>query len=214
MPSRGKLPTPTPRSASLASSAAGNIGVCGRLQRTSAFLRLSVAFSSGVVGGVCNALMAILLYVTHIQGAMGVTWDPLPYHPVWLYNKMVWGGFWGFLHSIPYSKRGLGWFLLRGVCFGLLASTLHCAVVFPAQDGGMFAVNYGKLTWIVVYVTDGCWAIGSSLWYYFVVRRVFDEPAKASLSALSMARTPTDAADYVLMDGVSKATDYSQFYSA
>ena len=48
-------------------------------------------------------------------------------------NKMVWGAFWAVLHMLPLRRPH---WLLRSVCYGLIASTVHCAVVFPAQVCG------------------------------------------------------------------------------
>lgn len=45
-------------------------------------------------------------------------------------NKMVWGSFWAVLHLLPITR--VHW-LLRSIVYGLIASTIHLAVVFPAQ---------------------------------------------------------------------------------
>lgn len=64
------------------------------IPRSSLLWRLSVSYMAGAVGGVANAAAAMILYYVGFNDLVGCTWDPVPYTPGWLYNKMVWGGFW------------------------------------------------------------------------------------------------------------------------
>lgn len=100
-------------------------GCIGWAASTDLWMKASCAYAAGAVGGVCNALMAILLQVVGINAALHVTWDALPYKPGWLYNKMVWGGFWAMLYLLPLRRPH---WLVRGLLFGLIASTVHCAI--------------------------------------------------------------------------------------
>lgn len=143
-------------------------GFCDWLSKTDAFLILTLAVCSGMLGGAVNAIVELCLYWFKVNELLHCTLIPVPYHPGWLYNKMVWGSFWGVLHALPFKRPH---YLIRSVIYGLIASTVHCGIVFPAQGGGMYATHYGALTFIIVYLTDAAWATSSGLWFHFVYQR-------------------------------------------
>lgn len=43
--------------------------------------------------------------------------------------------------------------------------------MFTAQGGGFFATKTGKLTWVIVYITDACWALGSASVFQLTIGR-------------------------------------------
>ena len=72
---------------------------------------ISLTFAAGCLGGLLTALVLWLFGASGLAGALGVKLAP-PLIPPFLYQKMVWGGIWGWLFLLP-----LGLVLIRcGVC--------------------------------------------------------------------------------------------------
>ena len=99
-------------------------------------------------------------------------------------NKMVWGGMWGSVHLIPFTWPH---YLIRSIFFGLIVSTVHCAIVFPAQDGGLFASKYGDAAFVIVYITDAAWAIVSGIAFFTLRKWFFKERAPSTAFAYTGA---------------------------
>ena len=64
---------------------------------------------------------------------------------------------------LPIQRPSLYW---RAFIAGLIVSTVHMVVVFPAEGAGMFAKNLGAFgTSVIVYVTDGAWSFVTAWWF-------------------------------------------------
>lgn len=65
---------------------------------------LTLAFSAGVLGGLVNSLCLWLAVRYGITAFFGVSL-PAPLTPAWLYPRVVWGGIWGLLFSVPLWEK-------------------------------------------------------------------------------------------------------------
>lgn len=70
------------------------------------FRQLSLVFASGCFGGVLNAVVVWLFGRAELTAELGVKIAPA-LTPAYLYQRMVWGGIWGFLFLIPLSRVDL-----------------------------------------------------------------------------------------------------------
>ena len=95
---------------------------------------------------------------------------------------------WGAVHLIPVEWPH---WLIRSVFFGLIVSTVHCAIVFPAQDGGMYGTKYGKYTAILVYLTDAAWAVTSGA-AFFNLREWFTPRHRRELASAAAHSRPVN----------------------
>lgn len=122
---------------------------------------LSVCFTAGVFGGLANALFVWGM------GAMGVTaFFDIAIAPAWtlpwLYQRLVWGGIWGFVFIVPVMTRSV-WG--RGALLGVLPSLVQLLVVFPnVLDKGMFGLELGALTPAYVLMANSVWGAGAAFW--------------------------------------------------
>jgi hypothetical protein len=86
---------------------------------------LSLTFAAGCLGGLANAVFIWLFGAIGLTSAPGVHLAPA-FTPPWLYQKLVWGGIWGWLFLLPvglsYPVRGLlftwgpSWWLRWSCC--------------------------------------------------------------------------------------------------
>jgi hypothetical protein len=90
--------------------------------------KISLAFTTGCVGGLANAVFLWLLGVIGLTAALGVHLAPA-FTPPWLYQRLVWGGIWGWLFLLP---TGLS-YPVRGLLFSLGPSLVGFFVVLPFQ---------------------------------------------------------------------------------
>jgi len=135
-------------------------------------IKMHIALASGVIGGISNALVLLLLYVTRINKLVNSTFSPLPYTPCWLYNKLVWGAIWSALLLIPLKKPH---YMLRGVLFGLIVSYTHLLIVFPAQGDGVMGHEYGWCTFLLVNLSDITYGVVSISWFTYVIQRLLPD---------------------------------------
>ncbi|CAL5227307.1 g10244 [Coccomyxa viridis] len=126
---------------------------------------LSVAFAAGAVGGLINFLIAPLFGALHITTALGVDIAP-GLNKGDLYQKLVWGGVFGFLFLIPLRKYVKQWWV-RACIFGVVPSLVQMFLVFPLSTpfkvGG---VGLGALTpvFVLLFNTIG-WGIPAYAWF-------------------------------------------------
>lgn len=129
------------------------------------FKNLSLAYSSGIAGGICNAAVIWICGVTGITAALGVHIAPSLNVP-FIYNKIVWGGIWGLLVLIPALN---GRYVLKGILLSLFPTLVQLFLVFPVKDGrGMLGLALGTLTPFFVFIFNGVWGVAAVYWYKLV----------------------------------------------
>ena len=125
------------------------------------FRHLSVCFTAGVFGGLANALFVWGAGVAGISAMIGVDIAPgwtLP----WIYQRLVWGGIWGFLFLLPVMPWSIGG---RGVLLGIVPSLVQLLVVFPnVLEKGMFGLDLGFLTPAYVLIANSVWGMAAAFW--------------------------------------------------
>jgi hypothetical protein len=126
----------------------------------SAARSLSLFFAAGAIGGVVNSLVVWVFGELGITQALGVSIAP-PLSPSWLYPRVVWGGLWGFLFTLPLS---MGWFN-RGLVLSLGPTLVQLFVVFPIKaNQGVLGLELGVLTPVFVLFFNAVWGIVASWW--------------------------------------------------
>lgn len=124
---------------------------------------VSLVFAAGAFGAVLNSVAAWLFGTLGISAALGVKIAPA-LTPAWLYQRLVWGGLWGFLFLLPVLRDAP---VLRGLLWSIGPTLVQLLVVFPMQaQKGMFGLDLGTLTPVLVVVLNAIWGIGAALWLY------------------------------------------------
>lgn len=116
--------------------------------------RLSVAFAAGAVGAIANSLAVQL-------GGMLLPGAAPPFTPAWIYQRLVWGGIWGFLLLLPLLRDQP---VLRGLILGL-APAVARLTVFAPPDGSASAAFI-----IQVFVFNAIWGVAAALWFHAALR--------------------------------------------
>lgn len=125
------------------------------------FRQLSVCFTSGVVGGLGNAIFVWGSGAFGLSAMMGVAVAPA-WTPSFLYQKLVWGGIWGLAFVLPILSGSV---FLRGVVYGLGPSAVQLLFVFPKMLGkGMYGLELGRLTPLYVILANTVWGIVAAWW--------------------------------------------------
>lgn len=123
----------------------------------------SLVFAAGVFGALLNSVAAWLFGMLGITGALGVKMA-LPLTPAWLYPRLVWGGLWGFLFLLPVLRDSP---VLRGLLWSIGPTLVQLLVVFPLKaHKGMFGLDLGAMTPVLVVILNAIWGIGAALWLY------------------------------------------------
>ncbi len=122
---------------------------------------LSLAFAAGAVGGVVNALVVWLLGLTGINAAFGVKIAPA-LAALFVYQKVVWGGLWGFIFLVPVVRRST---IPRGMILSLGPTLVQLLVVFPFHlHKGWLGLDLGVLTPIFVVFVNLVWGVTTAVW--------------------------------------------------
>jgi len=126
-----------------------------------AFRELSACFTAGVFGALINAVFVWGAGAAGLSALIGVNIAPA-WTPAWLYQRLVWGGIWGFFFLLPVWNGSV---YLRGLVFGLAPSAVQLLVVFPNMlDKGMFGLALGDMTPVYVLIANSFWGIGAAWW--------------------------------------------------
>jgi hypothetical protein len=129
---------------------------------------LSLAFAAGAFGGLLNAFTVWGCGRAGLTAALGIKMAP-PLTPEFLYEKIVWGGVWGFVFLIPLIKNIP---LLRGILFSLFPTLVQLFVIFPYQlNKGMMGLDLGTLTPAFVVFFNLIWGIAAAVWFNLVKDR-------------------------------------------
>ena len=128
---------------------------------TNIFRTLSLVFAAGCVGAVANSLAVWLFGDLGINAALGVKIAP-KLTPAWLYPRIVWGGIWGSLFLLPILRNS---FITRGLLYSLGPSLVMLFIVFPMKaKKGMFGLDLGNLTPVLVLFFNAVWGVAAALW--------------------------------------------------
>jgi hypothetical protein len=123
--------------------------------------RISLTFVAGSLGGLLNTLFVWGFGVLGIAAALGVKIAP-PFSPPWLYQRLVWGGIWGWLFLLPLT--GLS-YPVRGLLYSLGPSLVQLFVVFPYQvHQGALGLQLGFLTPVFVLFYNAVWGLAAGYW--------------------------------------------------
>ena len=126
--------------------------------------KLSLTFCAGCLGGLINGLFVWGFGAAGIAQALGVHIAP-PLTPPLLYQKMVWGGIWGWLFLVPLMNRSLFW---RGLVWSLGPTLVQLFIVFPLQaKKGVMGLELGYLTPLFVVFYNAVWGWVASYWLAF-----------------------------------------------
>ena len=126
--------------------------------------KLTLVFASGCLGGVLNSITVWLFGAIGVTALFGVAIAP-ELTSAWLYPRIVWGGIWGFLFLLPFSRRN---YLIRGVLYSLFPTLVQLFIVFPQADKGVMGVELGRLTPVFVLFFNAVWGITTGSWLKFV----------------------------------------------
>jgi hypothetical protein len=122
---------------------------------------LSFVFSAGALGGVANSAALWGAGVIGLTGALGVAIEPSFTLP-WLYPRVVWGGLWGLVFLLPFSRER---WVARGLIASLAPSLVQLLGVFPWKlDMSFLGLELGTLTPVVVLAVNAVWGIATSWW--------------------------------------------------
>lgn len=129
---------------------------------------ISLAFTAGCLGGLANAVVVWLFGALGLTGTLGVQLAPAFTLP-WLYQKLVWGGLWGWLFLLP--RPGLT-YPRRGLLFSLGPSLVALLVVLPYQaHKGVLGLQLGYLTPVLVLFYNAVWGVIAGWWLELTERR-------------------------------------------
>jgi len=129
---------------------------------------MSLTFTAGCVGGLMNLLVVWLAGAWGLTTALGVQIAP-HLSPPWLYNRLVWGGLWGFLFLLPRETLSLP---ARGLLCSLGPSLVQLFVVFPFQaHKGALGLQLGYLTPVFVLFFNAVWGLAAGLWLHLTAEQ-------------------------------------------
>jgi len=124
-------------------------------------VNLSLTFSAGCLGGLVNGLVVWAFGALGITQAFGVLIAP-PLTPGMLYQRIVWGGLWGWLFLIPLLTRSPFW---RGLLMSLGPTLVQLFIVFPLKaKKGALGLEFGYLTPVFVLLFNAAWGWAASYW--------------------------------------------------
>lgn len=123
--------------------------------------KISLSFVAGSLGGLINTIAVWLFGAIGLTGVLGVHIAP-PFALPWLYQRLVWGGLWGWLFLLPLT--GLS-YPVRGLLFSLGPSLVQLFVVFPYQaHKGVLGLQLGYLTPVFVLFYNAIWGLAAGWW--------------------------------------------------
>ena len=127
--------------------------------------KLTVAFSSGCLGGLVNSFAVWFLGATGITASFNVKIAP-SLTVAYLYPRIVWGGIWGILFLLPFFRHSM---ILRGIVYSLAPTLAQLFIVFPIKlNQGVMGLDLGVLTPLFVLFFNGVWGVSAAWWLNLV----------------------------------------------
>lgn len=124
------------------------------------FSKLSRAFAAGCVGALVSSLVVWLSGLYQLTSLFGVSLTPSLSLP-WLYQRIVWGGIWGFLFLLAPSG---GSAFRKGLILSLIPTLIQLFLIFPKTGKGMLGQELGTLTPLFVFIFNACWGVAAAAW--------------------------------------------------
>ena len=122
---------------------------------------VSLAYAAGALGGLVNGLAIWLFGLVGINQLLGVSIAPQLVTP-YIYNKLVWGGIWGFIFLLPFPRLT---YPSRGLIYSLGPSLVQIFIVFPLMAHlGVGGIQLGYLTPLLVLFYNAIWGIVTGIW--------------------------------------------------
>lgn len=120
--------------------------------------KISGRYAAGAVGALANSAAVWLLGAAGVPDMVGVSMAP-DFSWGWLYPRLVWGGLWGMLFLIPFSKSiGLGTLL------GLAPAAAALLWFLPQAGKGYLGLELGTLTPLFVIFYNLLWGLVTASW--------------------------------------------------
>ena len=123
--------------------------------------KISAGFAGGACGALVDSFNIWILGKAGVTAMLGIGLRPAM-TASWLYPRLVWGGLFGLLFLLPFSK---GHVINKGLLLSLIPSAIMLLVVFPDMGKGMFGLGYGALTPVLVVLLNFVWGMVAGLWY-------------------------------------------------
>ena len=136
--------------------------------------KISLAFAAGCLGGLINTIVRLVFRGPRPDRGPGSAAAP-PFTAPWLYQRLVWGGLWGWLFLLPLT--GLS-YPVRGLLYSLGPSLVQLFVVFPFQaHKGVLGLQLGYLTPVFVLFYNAVWGLAAGWWLQLTDTPVGGPPA-------------------------------------
>jgi hypothetical protein len=129
--------------------------------------RASIAYAAGCIGALVNSWLVWYMGRKGIPQKFGVAIAPA-WSAAFLYSRLVWGGLWGLLFTLPMWQSGF-WtgVFSRGILFSIFPTLFQLLYVFPSLGGkGMMGLALGKLTPVFVFLYNAVWGLCAAFWLY------------------------------------------------
>lgn len=122
--------------------------------------KILLCFAAGCLGGLVNSL------VVWQGGELGIArWAGVAMAPAlgarWLYPRIVWGGIWGLLFSLPVLKSR---HFLKGTLLSLVPTAVQLFYIYPVETGhGLMGMRLGMWTPVLVLAYHLVWGWATAL---------------------------------------------------
>jgi hypothetical protein len=127
------------------------------------FLRnFSLIFAAGAFGGLVKAMVAWLFGATGLNALMGSRMA-MPLTPAWIYDHVIWGAIWALLFLLPFK----GSYYIRGAIYSLAQTVIQLTIFFPKMGRGMFGLELGYMTPVLVACFGVIWGLATAFWLKF-----------------------------------------------
>ena len=121
--------------------------------------KMLICFAAGCLGALINSLVSWQAAELGIARWAGVSFAPT-LSAGWLYPRIVWGGLWGLLFLLPFSKTR---FLIKGSLLSLVPTAVQLLYFFPHQTPhGLLGLKLGMWAPGFVLIYNWIWGIVSA----------------------------------------------------
>jgi len=118
------------------------------------------AYQAFAAGAIAGFLQSFIIWGVGKIGLFVVLGIPVsfPFQLAWFYQRITWGGLWGFVFLVPMVLPWPQW--KRGLLVGVAPALASLFFFLPFKDGqGMLGLELGPMFPIVVIVFDLLWGI-------------------------------------------------------